>query len=316
MGFRESLDLTGIIDRYEAFGGRAPAVPNYMFEGQRPEDPMPTSIFQPAQAAGSGEDPALVGTGPSRASTSRVLATSGPLLAWDPNRYYRDLEIPWPYVDATRMDLRQAYQAVDGQSSPRLTYCFKQLLNPAVRAEYDALPLGEQYLNDIYVQDELRALAAKEAGRRTESGVYATAEDVLDDWGMKIVPEEEDTPEEIVDSDHLKRFDECSDETVGGGWDYSFYLWKTTKWDVARLAAWQAALISVIDQELSPSIVVGMMGNRPHDYAIAEVAGQWVVFLNRDGEVTLDLAVSATTTLHTQICAKQDAPHKESRSNT
>lgn len=313
MGFRQDLDLSAIVDQYEEFNPNFKRVLPGKVEWDTTD--VPEYAYQPAPAPGSGDDPALVGSGPVRCSTTRVAAPSGVTFAWDPNRYYRDLGIPWPYVGTTRRDLKDAYFACKGEESVRLTYCIKQLLNPQVREAYDALPLGEQWLDDIYVQQALKQKAADEAQQRSMVGEFTTAEDMLDRWGYRIVAPEEDVKNDspyadTVDNDHLKRLDEATHHgSVGADWQYSFYLWKTQRWDTNRLDAWQSALIAQLDQRgISSTLSVGLMGNRPHRYAVALTADGWVVFLNHEEEVSDDLAASAATALQIEIeSAKHDA---------
>jgi hypothetical protein len=327
MPFREALDLSHIVRKYEEHLGSSTAGINYVREGaprhvEDAYDPIPKRLYEPPDRPGTGAEPALVGSGPRRCSTSRTMALAGPLFAWDPNRYYRDLGIPWPYVGATRKDLRLAYFDKGGQDSRRLTYCMTQLLNPEVRGAYDALPLGEQYLDDEYVQEALKLRAAAEASKRSETGDYTTAESVLDDWGYKLEPEtsgglvtDSSDSGESLDTVGEDEFDEDPHhETVGADWQYSFYLWKTTKWDTERLAEWQAALITELSERgISPTLAVGLMGNQPHPYAVASVDEEWVVFLNKGVQVSPDLASRAAIALHTQISAHTVRPAIESR---
>lgn len=283
-GFREHLDLSGIVDRFEVLN------PNYKPAEPREEWAKP----------GEGEPPERAGIGPLTASTCRSLALAGPQWAWDPNRYYRDLGIGWPYVHATKKDLREAYQAVDGQASDRLTYCFKQLLT--IRTWYDALPLGELWMDDIYVQERMAKRAAAEASRRTAMGKHTRDEDVLDEWGYTKLTEDESKEVEAarrLDEDRSKRLNQPSQlNSVGADWHYSFYLWKTTEADLDRLAAWQSGLISAVDPEVIPTLTVGMMGKQPQDYVIAKVGDTWVVFLHHKAEVSPDLVRKAVSTLH------------------
>lgn len=300
MGFRESLDLTGIIDKFEAFGGKPQRPPEYVGE-------VPDWARTPSQRPGEGPEPAPVGAGPLDCSTSRQIAVPGRLFAWDPNRYYRDLGIPWPYVHATRKDLRLAYLDRQGEKSRRLTYCIKQLLNSEIRAEYDALPLGEEYLNDAYVQDRIKKMAALKAQEHTQRGAYTTAEQILDQWGLVHHPPGEETPAGVLDINHDQGFDwlqQQHGEPLASGWEYSFYLWQTTETNTDLLARWQAALIAEIDPDISPTLSVGLLGNSAESFSVRRVGDRWVVFLHHEAQVIPSLVASATTTLHTKISAE------------
>ncbi len=296
-GFREALDLTGILDRYSEHLGKDGEV-NYVIPGtlrEREEEafePIPQHLY--AQPPGSAEHPEVVGDGPLTASTSRVLALARPLFAWDPNRYYRRLGIAWPYVHATRGQLARAF-SMRGDD-PMAAYAFKQLLNH--RAEYDAMPLGKQFLNDVYVQQERKRKAAEEVERRHRMGdTDVTVDDILEEQGDLVRL----TPEEEAEIERLRALDETAsnDDSVGGPWQYAFYLWRTTTYDVAALQEWQEALIREIGGNDFPALVVGMMGKQPHRFAIAEVGDHTVVFLNRDLAPTPDLVEAATSALRT-----------------
>jgi hypothetical protein len=287
--FREDLDLSHIVTQFERR-----AIPGGTKES--PEDRMP--VVEPEDLT---KNPVAVPRGPLRASTSRVLASPRPSFAWDPNRYYRSLGVPWPYVGANRADLRLAFHEIEAANSRWLVHCMKQLLNPLIRAEYDALPLGERYLNDAYVQDELKRKAAEEASKRTAEGHYTTAREVLDEQGYTFTPDAkpdgedgEETPEEVIDEDHLKRQD---DSTVGGRWQYGFYVWGTYEWKLDLLEIWQEELLSEVAGRV-PYLAVGLMGKKQRrDYAVADVDGTTVVFIRHDREVTPEITRSAVKAL-------------------
>jgi hypothetical protein len=317
--FGADLDLTGFIQDYQEHlgtGHESTAGVHYVDgKGARPDsvEPIPRALYQRPQRPGEGPAPVLVGVGPSRCSTSRTVALRRPRFAWDPNRLYRDLGIAWPYVHATRRDLRVAYQDRDGQRSTRLTYCFQLLLSPAFRAMYDALPLGEMWMDDIYVQEAFKKRAAATAAERSRTGKPVTAEEVLDEWGYAVLPPDDSrtTPmgldnDEPLDTEEPDGFDdEKHAGSVGTGWQYAFYLWRTTHQDFDRLADWQAAMVRELSERgISPTLTIGLLGNQPHRFVIAQVRDEPVVFLNHEAEVTPDLAALAATALLDQISAR------------
>ena len=97
-------------------------------------------------------------------STSRVLSR-WPLIVWDVNGYYRDLGIPtW----ATKKEIKEAYQALSGDQSVRLTYVTKQLLNDAIRRAYDACRPSSRFFDKYeadFVRQQSIADHIKEYGR-------------------------------------------------------------------------------------------------------------------------------------------------------
>lgn len=241
------------------------------------------------------DEPFKVGRGPIECSTSTALAIL-PEWCWDVNGYYRTLGVHWK---ATRKELREAYQALDGQSSVYLTYVLKQLVNAAVRRAYDLAPPGEPFLDDIYVQDRLKAKAAAEARRRTMAGDYTTAKEVIEE-DYKFIP---DTPNEGVDDqaaiDQGAPDEKLSDPDETVIWPYSYFLWKSRLGEASeRMARWQALLIrEIADRQEVIRLAVGSVGRMAHPYIVGSVGNQYVVFLNDKQEPTVDVARSAATAL-------------------
>jgi hypothetical protein len=137
---------------------------------------------------------------------------------WDVNGYYNSLGVlPW----ASRREIREAYQALDGQSDERLTYIAKVLLNRDTRRDYDAVPLGRFYL-DRYVIDRIRkaevenARVAQEAGYEVEMDDSATPESVEE----RIRDEYESDSQELDDRSETR-------QTVGiDGWPWRLHAWQ------------------------------------------------------------------------------------------
>lgn len=208
-------------------------------------------------------------------------------VCWDANGYYRELDVHWK---ATRKELRQAYQRLDGQDSRRLTYVLKQLLNPEVRRAYDSTPLGEPFLDDLYVQEEIKRRAATEAGRRSRSGVPVTPESVLDQQGLRILDDtlagglENDAPEwsydQALEEDH--------------SWDYSFYILDTTDDSGIGLGAWQRMLVQRLAwAEEVVHFAVGIHARDSRSTIVQYINGVPVFFLRVDLISTEDLADEA-----------------------
>lgn len=101
-------------------------------------------------------------------STDNTVAVRGSGFSWDVRGYYRSLGVSFPYTSATRADLSKGYMAVDGQGSHWVTYCLKQLLDPAVRARYDACDLGEIF-EDEYTAVDRRNAELDRRGARGDS---------------------------------------------------------------------------------------------------------------------------------------------------
>ena len=304
MGARPDLDLSDILPAYREFLGdyestasinfvkpTAPESEEYVEQSlgwgpsvQRSEPPLSTLL------------PLRIGNGPATCSTRTTLVSTVPAFSWDVNGYYGTLGIPFPYVNATSGVLSKGYVANGGQQSPRATYYLKQLLNKAVRAIYDAHPLGEQYLDDEYVQEAIKASAAEEAGRRSQTGSYTRAESVMDEWGY--VYHEDDAPG--VDNQRTNYKDGSTPEISHYEpieWTYSYWLWNSFVTDTTRLEQWQALLVSALSGQKPVDLAVGILGKQPHPYAVREVDGYQVVFLNENQEPTAELAAQAADAL-------------------
>jgi hypothetical protein len=222
---------------------------------------------------------------------------------WDVNGYYRELGVA---TDATRKQLRLAYQAKDGQSSERLTYIITQLLNPEVRFAYDCAPPGEPFL-DKYVWEQIRARMKDRISdamqRMHDLGVdldlvndEALERDVAAEMGFR--PVEEDTPSEVVDSDPSSGQD---DPDRPAKFEYSYYLWNTrSRQDdrLGRLAEWQQMLVSAFSREgLRITFAVGIHGGHPSTWIEAEVGYRKVLFLREGLEPTIELAEVVAKTI-------------------
>lgn len=321
MGTRPDLDLSDILPAYREFLGEYESTAGINFvKASVPEDQdyqeasLGWGSSQPHLQAGyvprsmaARDEPYRVGNGPEVCSTSRVLVSTRPSFGWDVNGWYATIGVPFPYVDATSGALSRSYMAAGGQESPRATYFLKRLLNKAVRGLYDAYPLGEQFLDDEYVQDAIKARAADEAGRRSADGSYTKAQSVLDEWGYKL--EEEDTPG-VVDTTSNDVLDGVSPEDSPFEpieWIYSHWLWRSTKVDATQqLERWQGLLVSALSQQGHHThLAVGLCGDQPKPYAVRHVDGHWVVFLGENEEPTEELAALAAASLLDQTSTRQ-----------
>lgn len=270
MAARPPLDLSDITRQYDLFRPmvheEAPVLPG---------DADTRYCFSKA--------PVRLGIGPDVWSTSTALVVA--LLAChDVNGYYRELGAHWR---ATRKELAEAYTSKDGQSSPRLTYIFKQLLNPLTREAYDKTAAGEIFLDD-YTQADLKRRAHQEVGRRAVSGLRATAEEVMDEWGYVVFDEDE------VDSVSPIRKDQ---EQFGNEpWKYSYYAWKTTGYSPSenRLRQWQELLSTAASlRGVTPRLSIGMTALSDRPFMLEDVNGKPVVFFSETTAPDLSIAEKA-----------------------
>ena len=109
---------------------------------------------------------------------------------WDVNGYYRALGVP---TDASRLTIRRAYTAKSGPQDPRLTYIVKQLLNPGVRARYDACKPGELFF-DRYLEESFDRRVAQNVAEHLELGEDLTS------WEKVDLEHLRNNPVSVVDS--------------------------------------------------------------------------------------------------------------------
>jgi hypothetical protein len=272
---RTPLDLSGILDLYQGFLPSREDT-EAMRKVQEPDDSLRYEI------------PVRLGWGPDRWSTSMALV---PVVrvCHDVNGYYRELEVDWR---ASRKELMQAYMAQDGQSSVRLTYVFKQLLDPLIREAYDKSPKGEPFLDD-YTQDDLKRKAHIEAARRSTLGQTVTPDEVLDEMGYVSLDDETG-----VDTVRASRQD--SSQRKEQGLRYSYYAWKTEDFvqNEARIQKWQESLSRAAGIMQCPAMKVSIgftsaieLSDRP--FIIEVVREQPVIFFHTDVDPDLEIALFA-----------------------
>lgn len=271
MGARSDLDLSGILGQY---GDVLPTAETA--EAMRKAQETDSSLCY--------ERPARLGWGPDRWSTSMALVPVE-RVCHDVNGYYRELGVDWR---ATKKELMEAYVALDGQSSTRLTYIFKQLLNPLIREAYDRAPKGQVFLDD-YTEEDLKRRAHREAAERSQRlGKPVTSDEVLDDWGYVSLDDEEVDNVRAVRQDRTRR--------KAQSWDYSYYAWKTKSFvqDEARLQEWQALLASVAARQGShPEMGIGVTSMSDQPYMMDYVHERPVLFFSTETEPTEEIAIQA-----------------------
>lgn len=265
MGFRPDLDLSGILSNFTQW-----VTPDREDQDDAPEA---DGIKFP--------EPARLGWGPVEWSTSTVLAKKI-VFKWDVNNYYAALGVK---PDATRKELREAYQRKNGQSSVMLTHILKMLLNPEIRQRYDESPLGEPFFDEMS-EAELKRKAHMEAGRRSAAGKTISGEDVLDEWGFVLL-------DPGVDSVTPKRQDQSRKADT---WSYSYYGWRTNAFltDVDTIRRWQELLSTVASEHsVAPVVSIGVTGLSDRPFIMKDVDGRRVIFFSEGEEPTDSIARKA-----------------------
>jgi hypothetical protein len=238
--------------------------------------------------------PYLVGDGPATFSTCLDLAVPYRLV-YDTNRYYADLGVP---VDATRRQIREAYQRLRGHRSARLTYIVTQLLDPDVRRRYDATPCGSVFVDDE-VEGWIRQVRVQESSRLRSQGRVEEAE-VLEAEPLDVVV---DTEEEMEQDEAQQPF-----EAV---WPWAFYLWGSECQDRERLREWQELLISALgSRKENLQLAIGFSGGMAHPWGVRMVGYRIVVFLDQDEQPAEAHAQAASRAVST-IDQPSGAPSME-----
>lgn len=213
-------------------------------------------------------------------STSTALATTKQII-WDVNRYYRDLGVP---TDATRKQIRLAYQQAQGWESTRLTYIVRQLLNPKIRDAYDRCRPGTIFF-DRYWKEYVEAEIQKDLSQR-----LGTDGSQFEARAEKIQLPPEDEPFEVVDRDD--GYGQTGPTPI---WSWGYFLWQSGCRDIARLAGWQEQLVRAFAERGEiRQIGVGFLGahmRRP--WEVKEVGYLTVVFLADNEQPSADLAIEA-----------------------
>lgn len=275
---RPDLDISDILKHYEVFGGSNRAGLS--------EDQIELQRLEQERLAKLREDqPQVEGFGPLAASTCTALALA-PEWCWDVNGYYRSLGVHWK---ATRGELMRAYQVLDGPNSVYLTYVLKQLLNTSVRRSYDMTPLGQLFLDDIFIQQAIKKAAVKEAAERSAAGVPVTAEEVI---AEKFAYEPPSPLDENANND------ETDPSLDLGPWPFAYFVWRSKRAETNILAEWQALIIrSVAERGGHLHFAVGFMGKQPHRYLVGRVGRLQVAFLSDKECPTPGLASAAAHAL-------------------
>lgn len=260
--------------------------------------------------------PVLVpaGIGPDRCSSSQALAPR-PLMCWDVCGYYSRLGVHWK---ATRRQLREAYlargAALAGKGNADLAYVLSQLLNPEIRREYDAVPLGGFFLRDRDTVAALKRAAHRVARTRMRYSVPEEAQEeeqtpedlarqVLREWGFRLGPGS-DEPGRQRPETAASQAPEQPTRTWSPPWR-TRWTWYADRecdstdrtWDerVAALERWQLLLVRAFSAKSARvEFGVGLSADAGFTITPSYRTGTLVILLG-PGEPTQQLADEAVT---------------------
>lgn len=218
--------------------------------------------------------------------TTCVAVESWPTVVWDVNRYYAELGVA---PDATRAEIRERYQQIEGWRSERLTFIAKQLLDSRVRALYDATPVGSLFF-DAYVEAYVRRKIADNI--RDEIMQMGIHDDLIEveppDLSHLI-----NQPFQVVDTPDA-RVDHVRHTGPRESWAWGFYVWQSRchRWDV--LARWRAMLIEALaEQREVIRLAVGFLGSMAQSWEVRGVGYRQVVFFNDQQQPDAEVARAA-----------------------
>ena len=210
---------------------------------------------------------------------------------WDVNGYYRSLGIGWPYKP-TKKELRLGYQRNNGHDSERLTYYFKQLLDPEIRKQYDLTPLGNVFRDKYVIEEDARKLSDFASEMSEATGKIVTVEDLITEYEERKKLSELPAPE-----DQIIR------------WQWSYYLMNSRKYETESLELWQAYLISSFSgRKVRRKIAIGYVGKTKKPFVVKQYRNDLIFFLNEQVEPTMELAKKATASKK-----QRSRPMKEKR---
>ena len=220
----------------------------------------------------------VVPSGPLSASTSLELAVVYRHVH-DANGYYAALGIR---VDATRREIREAYQRLNGQESPRLTYIVKQLLDPEIRRRYDATPLGT-FFHDYEIETWIRNALVREVSRLRQQGRVSEAEEI-----------EAASSGELLDTPESGEHDDASPVQPVWGWGY--FLRDSLCKDRQVLSQWQQLLVSALGRRGEHvQLAVGFSTGMASGWGVERIGHQILVLLDEGVRPTEALAEAAVS---------------------
>jgi hypothetical protein len=230
-------------------------------------------------------------------STSTALVPAPPrpaAIVHDVNGYYRRLGVP---PTATKREIREAYQDLDGQSSVELTRIFKTLINPKLRAAYDAKQPGSTYFDAAAVETILRQAAVQAAQQNAAYGTETTARDILETLaertGKPLFEFLASGSGEGFDDDQERGRHPSPNPPATG--PYSYLLVGSTCDDVDRLIQWQAGLAPALADRGCRHFLVGFHATTDKPFLVSRIQGAPVFLLHEEAQVTGDLIAAAAT---------------------
>lgn len=239
------------------------------------------------------DEPFLAVQGRSAVFTTSMTIERFPTVVWDVNGYYRALGVSHY---ASKLDIRRAYQMLNGHENERLTYIVKQLLNDEVRCAYDAVDFGSVFF-DRYIQASVRREMEDKAAQAIMDG---SAD--FDDMAPIDLSESLNKPFEV--DKHPWRAQD------GRSWGY--YRWRSQTHDDERLGQWRGLLAEAVTARGEKhTLAVGFLGRQESPWAVLPVGDRVVVFLHENANPTPSLAEAAAERLGHKVRPYQEQQHEQ-----
>lgn len=251
-------------------------------------------------AARDVSEPQIAQHGPFEWSPSLEVAKHDPWV-WDVNLYYRDLRVP---TDATRAQIKAAYQALGGQDDDRLTYIVKVLLDPEKRAAYDSIQPGDFYFDKFIREAVQQRILDDLAGwtEPTEGDLAEHQRTLKEDLDRRMNRPVSDSP---LDRDSL------SDETASNRSDWGYYAWRTAAPAAETMALWRCQLALAMREEgFTTALRVGIAKGLDAPWAILPIGHRPVAFLSEGERPTREAASALVRFLTTATRTTLDEREK------
>jgi hypothetical protein len=233
----------------------------------------------PAFVAQDRPKPRAIEAGPMEFSTC-VALQAWPMVVWDVNAYYAELGVSFR---ATWREIREAYQRLRGDASERLTYIVKQLLDPGIRATYDACQPGSVFF-DRYIAEYVKGQML--ADQMAEHGRILTFDDqIAQDLHSIDLSQYMDRPFDMVPP---------MSHNEASRWRWGFYLWASDDYNTDKLRQWQGLLVSALARKgVVLQLSIGLVGGSAEPMRVEAVGYRVVAFLGDTESPSLELAQAA-----------------------